>query len=254
MSLKEKWTRMLISKDIIQCPVCHYKMVRPFRKSCPKCENDLKERIKAIEEAEEKLAKAREKLAQEKLAKVREKLAYNPFMVFEIDDSGERVRLSITKEQLREYIKGNMLDSTNVFIIYIENSYLCQIYIWKGSESSIKKQINIRKTVSNLQSDLESLGYSSPCRVVSMKEGQKPTEFYKALSIKKEHTDEDGYSPFPYIFKPPAPPDDLALSGEPQAKVPLTKQVLVYETYCKHCGAELPEGQTICHVCGKKVR
>ncbi|MFX1452937.1 MAG: zinc-ribbon domain-containing protein, partial [Promethearchaeota archaeon] len=26
-----------------------------------------------------------------------------------------------------------------------------------------------------------------------------------------------------------------------------------YESYCKHCGANLPKGQTICHVCGNKV-
>ncbi|MFW9902509.1 MAG: hypothetical protein ACFFDY_14680 [Candidatus Thorarchaeota archaeon] len=27
----------------------------------------------------------------------------------------------------------------------------------------------------------------------------------------------------------------------------------ITQTYCKYCGAELPEGQTVCHVCGKKV-
>ncbi|MFX1479343.1 MAG: zinc-ribbon domain-containing protein [Promethearchaeota archaeon] len=25
------------------------------------------------------------------------------------------------------------------------------------------------------------------------------------------------------------------------------------EPYCKYCGAKLPIGQSICHVCGKKV-
>ena len=43
------------------------------------------------------------------------------------------------------------------------------------------------------------------------------------------------------------------LVGQPQAKEPIAKQVLELEPYCKHCGAELPKGQAICHVCGKKV-
>jgi len=25
------------------------------------------------------------------------------------------------------------------------------------------------------------------------------------------------------------------------------------ELYCKHCGSDLPIGQSICHVCGNKV-
>ncbi len=65
--------------------------------------------------------------------------------------------------------------------------------------------------------------------------------------------DDGGELPYPYVFKSPTPPGDLGLVGEPQAKEPITNQVLVYETYCKYCGAELPKGQTICHVCGKKV-
>ena len=63
----------------------------------------------------------------------------------------------------------------------------------------------------------------------------------------------NGNFPFPYIFKPPSPPGDLALAGEPQTKLPIIEKTLEYEPYCKHCGAELPKGQTVCHVCGKKV-
>lgn len=63
----------------------------------------------------------------------------------------------------------------------------------------------------------------------------------------------DEHFPFPYIFKPPTPPGDLGLAGEPQAKLPITEEEQEYEPYCKHCGAELPKGQAICHVCGKRV-
>ncbi len=63
----------------------------------------------------------------------------------------------------------------------------------------------------------------------------------------------NGNLPFPYIFKSPSPAEDLELAAQIKVKKPTTKQVLEYENYCKHCGAELPKGQTICHVCGKKV-
>jgi predicted regulator of Ras-like GTPase activity (Roadblock/LC7/MglB family) len=75
----------------------------------------------------------------------------------------------------------------------------------------------------------------------------------KGGSAMRKRASDEGDFPFPYVFKPPKPPDDLALAGEAQSKEPESKQVLVYEIYCKHCGAELPKGQTICHVCGEKV-
>ena len=62
-----------------------------------------------------------------------------------------------------------------------------------------------------------------------------------------------GEFPFPYISKPPSPPGDLGLAGVPQARWPIIEELQEYELYCKHCGAELPEGQTICHVCRKYV-
>ena len=30
-------------------------------------------------------------------------------------------------------------------------------------------------------------------------------------------------------------------------------QYIENQFYCKHCGADLPEGQSICHVCGNKI-
>jgi hypothetical protein len=73
------------------------------------------------------------------------------------------------------------------------------------------------------------------------------------IEIHDDDYGDNGDLPFPYIRKPPSPPGDLGLAGEPQVKEPIIKQVLEYEPYCKHCGAELPKGQSICHVCGKRV-
>ncbi|MFX1390012.1 MAG: roadblock/LC7 domain-containing protein [Promethearchaeota archaeon] len=59
--------------------------------------------------------------------------------------------------------------------------------------------------------------------------------------------------PFPFIFKPPNPPDDIAPVGQPQKKQSDFEIELDAERICKHCGAELPPGETVCHVCGKKT-
>lgn len=78
-------------------------------------------------------------------------------------------------------------------------------------------------------------------------------EEIETRKVKGTDNDEgEGNFPFPYITKPPKPPDDLALAGQGKPKELITKQVLEYEPYCKHCGAELPKGQAICHVCNKK--
>ena len=65
--------------------------------------------------------------------------------------------------------------------------------------------------------------------------------------------DNDGFFPYPYIFKPPSPPGDLGLESEAQVTHPPSKEESEYKPYCKHCGADLPLGQSICPTCGKKV-
>ena len=65
--------------------------------------------------------------------------------------------------------------------------------------------------------------------------------------------DDGDYYPFPYIFNPPEPPDDISPATVPQKKVADIEIKKDFEQFCRHCGAELPPGQTICHVCGRKV-
>jgi hypothetical protein len=83
---------------------------------------------------------------------------------------------------------------------------------------------------------------------------QSEKEIIKAIyeRIKRDNDDNDFY-PYPYIFKPPSPPDDLGLEGVAQPKDPPPKKEPGYNPYCKFCGADLPIGQLICHVCGNKL-
>ena len=58
----------------------------------------------------------------------------------------------------------------------------------------------------------------------------------------------------PYIGNFPRPPDDLGTASQVQVlHVTKDQENLWEKTYCKHCGSNLPEGQSICHVCGNKV-
>lgn len=60
-------------------------------------------------------------------------------------------------------------------------------------------------------------------------------------------------SPFPYVFKPPEPPDDLAPASQVNVKHTIEEEDLWKKSYCKHCGSLLPEGALTCPNCGKKV-
>ncbi|MHA1932440.1 MAG: roadblock/LC7 domain-containing protein [Promethearchaeota archaeon] len=63
----------------------------------------------------------------------------------------------------------------------------------------------------------------------------------------------DNDLPYPYIFKPPSPPGDLGMVGQAQLKNRPKKEEIWDKPYCKNCGSIIPEGQSICHVCKKKI-
>ena len=159
---------------------------------------------------------------------------FDSFMVFEVDDSGKGKKLDITEEQFRENNGRDVLDPTKVLVIVKED--LRSIYVWNGPKSSLRKRIKGSKIATSINAD--------------------PRIYHRCKIVFIDGRDEalkDGYFPFPYIFKPPSPPEDLGLAGQVQVEKVLTEEEQEYEPYCKHCGAKLPEGQTICHVCGKKV-
>ncbi len=175
-----------------------------------------------------------------------EPYTFDSFMLFEVDDSGKRKRLNITEDQFRENNGINVLDSTKVLIIVKED--LRRIYIWNGITSPVRKKFIASRVATELQQELIFYAKFHRCKIVSVNQGDEPQEFLDAFEL-----DFDEYLPYPYIFKPPTPPKDLGLVGQLQAKKDITEEEPEYDPYCKHCGAKLPEGQTICHVCGKKV-
>ncbi len=61
------------------------------------------------------------------------------------------------------------------------------------------------------------------------------------------------FYPYPFIFKPPSPPGEAGAEAQLKPEYIVDKKEEESTPYCKHCGADLPKGQSICHVCGKKV-
>lgn len=70
---------------------------------------------------------------------------------------------------------------------------------------------------------------------------------------KRGDNDDDRY-PYPYIFKPPSPPDDLALAPRTQLRKPLKKKDTEDEYYCQYCGMKLTKEEQLTHFCKTKPK
>ncbi|MHA2336928.1 MAG: hypothetical protein ACXACX_06485 [Candidatus Hodarchaeales archaeon] len=159
------------------------------------------------------------------------------FVIFEVEESGKIRKLNITEKQFRENDGRDVLDSKKV--LFIVKFDLRRIFIWKGANSHVRKQFLSSKLAQTLQEELTRDGYDR-FKIVSITQGDEPFDGYEDL-------------PFPFIFKPPTPPGDLGLSGQAQLKQPTPEEDLRDKPYCKNCGSIISEGQSICHVCKKRI-
>ncbi len=98
------------------------------------------------------------------------------FMVYELDDSGDKIKLEIEEEQLQE----NMLPE-QVLVIVRED--LRRIFIWKGPKSPVRKRFISSRVASALQEELMKDARYHRCKIVSVDAGDEPTEFLNAFRI-----------------------------------------------------------------------
>ncbi|MFX1601279.1 MAG: hypothetical protein ACFFB6_11840, partial [Promethearchaeota archaeon] len=101
---------------------------------------------------------------------------YETFMVYELDDSGERIKLSIDEEQLQEYFYPEQ-----VLVIIRED--LRRIFIWKGPKSPVRKRFISSRVAQSLQDELMSDARYHRCKIVSVDAGDEPTEFLNAFRL-----------------------------------------------------------------------
>jgi hypothetical protein len=152
---------------------------------------------------------------------------------------------SISKNVLDELgigdLKAIVINSSNGNIITLEGS---DFYMTASTSKKINQGL-VLLDLHNTMTQIEKL--KRPFQV-------KGSEFDVDLrrEPRRYRTGNDDL-PYPYIFKPPSPPGDLGLESAAQLRDPPVKKVRGYNLYCKFCGADLPTGQSICHVCGNKV-
>jgi len=195
------------------------------------------------------------------------KLDKNDFRIYEIQDTGERTKLDIKPEDLQNY-----LNPLQVLIIIRDD--LRRIYIWKGVNSHVRKKFIASRIAAELQNDLVVNGHFHRCKIISVDQGDELQEFLDAFGLESmelperdvERTremlrafqnrtrkrDKDDRFPYPYVFKPPSPPDDLALAPRTQLRQPPKKKDTKEKINCQYCGKELTEEEQLTHSCKKK--
>jgi len=98
------------------------------------------------------------------------------FMVYELDDSGERMKLDINEEELQ-----TNLHPEQVLVIIRED--LRRIFIWKGPKSPVRKRFISSRVASTLQEELMKDAKYHRCKIVSVDAGDEPTEFLNAFRL-----------------------------------------------------------------------
>ncbi len=98
------------------------------------------------------------------------------FMVYEVDNSGEKVKLDIIEDDLQ-----NNLHPEQVLVIIKED--LRRIFIWKGAKSPVRKRFISSRIAQSLQEDLMQDARYHRCKIVSVDAGDEPTEFLRAFQL-----------------------------------------------------------------------
>ena len=114
--------------------------------------------------------------------------AYADFMVFELEDTGERQQLDITEREFRQNNGNGVLHPYQVAIIVKED--LRRIYIWKGFTSSVRKKFIASRVASELQQELVTNAGFHRCKVISVDQGDEPNEFLNAFGFEKQKIQE----------------------------------------------------------------
>jgi hypothetical protein len=98
------------------------------------------------------------------------------FIVYELDNSGERIKLDIDQENLQEN-----LNPDQVLVIIRED--LRRIFIWKGPKSPVRKRFISSRVASALQEELMKDARYHRCKIVSVDAGDEPSEFLNAFRL-----------------------------------------------------------------------
>ena len=101
---------------------------------------------------------------------------YETFMVYELDDSGYKNKISMAEEELQ-----SNLHPEQVLVIVRED--LRRIFIWKGPKSPVRKRFISSRVAQELQEELRKDASYHRCKIVSVDAGDEPNEFLNAFQL-----------------------------------------------------------------------
>lgn len=114
--------------------------------------------------------------------------AYDFFMVYELDDSGDKIRLVATEEEFTVDNGRNFLHPEQVLIIVKES--IRRIYIWKGAKSPVRKRFISSRVGGALQEELVKNAAFHRCKIVSVDQGDEVREFLNAFRLESMPVEE----------------------------------------------------------------
>lgn len=113
---------------------------------------------------------------------------YHEFMIFELDDSGERILLEIDENEFREDNGSCILHPEQVCVIVKED--IRRVYIWKGSKSPVRQRFISSRVASQLQEELVKVAAFHRCKIVSVDQGDEPEDFLRAFGFESMEVEE----------------------------------------------------------------
>ncbi len=103
-------------------------------------------------------------------------ITYEEFLVFDLENDGEKTKLDIKQEDLQNY-----LNPEQVLVIIRED--LRRIYIWKGAKSAVRKRFISSRVAHDLQKELLDDPRYHRCKIVSIDQGDEIQEFLNAFQL-----------------------------------------------------------------------
>ncbi len=164
--------------------------------------------------------------------KVREELEEDSFTLFQIVSDPKkynlltelRIRL-ISKDKLPKLVSKRALDHLNSSLSFLKKHDVIEELKYKN-----ERYIFLKTDIQITTAFPEYLRHSLPHRI----------------------DDDDERFPYPYIFKPPEPPDDLAMAPRVQLHSSPKKKDSELKIHCQYCGMKFTKEEHLSHSCKKK--
>ena len=176
-------------------------------------------------------------------------LLYQPFLQSYISQEGDRLQ---DFKALRGIVP--LLTDEEIMLLDLESEEgekLINQYYDETGKIAIRKGKATKYYIKWLKGETR--------RQIGIRKSREFEELYKVSepefkTIPKRGDNDDDRFPYPYIFNPPSPPDDLALVGQAQLRHPPKKKESEEKFHCQYCGMELTEEEQLTHSCEKKPK